>query len=759
MYLFMLDRIKPEKPDDYFLRLSRRKEKGVCFCRLNAYNKAIHDFLLKYYEAARLNGVIIEGRLNNPDQKNLAYYTEIMGTDFKMDPGFITNSLRKWLPRMTPGARMNVSKAMYDTLDGLRKVGKTDHVLKNAYIKFMCWLYYRFERIVNRLGEDDLPKILYEGSISNYEFLLMSLLSTAGCDILLLQYAGDAEYLKLDPGSERSMELKLPDMTAFPPGFSLKNIQEEIRRKGERDRLYGGSIRFEPCTNAWMTGNLLEDLRTDTRMRGEDKHFFYNSFCRMMGAEDKLTYENDLFQLQLSLKNSGRKILIADNNIEPPSVEEINAIRRKNYKEADQMILDLATNIRYAKAAEIQKMAIKAFVELMEEESKKSPANLNRLTNKAVYILCWIRRYFDSLFGDWNIPQVSCFFHMGACTNEAEAIFMRLLARLPVDVIIFQPSLSENCLVSDPLLYEVHHSESLNVSRFPRENRGLQAGTAAYHAERELDTIMYKDSGIYRDRQFIKANTLTLRTMYEEIPILWDQELKYRPNFSSVDELVNLPVIFAKVSGVKNGNLKEYWTGIKRLMTENTTVIKKVPSLSPASPNPIRSCAAEFYKNGKLQRERIKSHKAYSYGFLRDAMQEYLLDKLSFILSEGLIKGIGKNGTEYTVISVALNLDKTILRLIQNFDFTRKNPKLIYIITGEEMLSLEDTIYATFLHLVGFDILFFVPTGYQSAERYMDKSTLEEHQIGEYVYDLQIPDFDQVQIPRQSWLDRLFNPR
>ena len=50
-------------------------------------------------------------------------------------------------------------------------------MLRNAYIKFMCWLYYKFERIVNQLGQERLPKILYVGSVSNYELLLLGVLS------------------------------------------------------------------------------------------------------------------------------------------------------------------------------------------------------------------------------------------------------------------------------------------------------------------------------------------------------------------------------------------------------------------------------------------------------------------------------------------------------------------------------------------------------------------------------------------------------
>ena len=115
------------------------------------------------------------------------------------------------------------------------------------------------------------------------------------------------------------------------------------------------------------------------------------------------------------------------------------------------------------------------------------------------------------------------------------------------------------------------------------------------------------------------------------------------------------------------------------------------------------------------------------------------------------IKGIGENGTEYTVIAQILDLPKEILRLIQKFDFTKKNPKLIYINTGETMISLQDSILVTFLNLAGFDILFFV-------ENYFAEKLMEEHQIGEYKYDMQVPDLNNISTnsTRPSWRRKLF---
>lgn len=45
--------------------------------------------------------------------------------------------------------------------------------------------------------------------------------------------------------------------------------------------------------------------------------------------------------------------------------------------------------------------------------------------------------------------------------------------------------------------------------------------------------------------------------------------------------------------------------------------------------------------------------------------------------------------------------------MIQKFDFTKKNPKLIYINTTETVISLEDSILTAFLSLLGFDVVFF----------------------------------------------------
>lgn len=743
--------------DDFFFEYGKRREQGIYFYRINGYNDRIREFLARYYEEARKTGVVIEGKIPNPDEKNLAYYEEIMGMQFQLSMGFLLSSLQKWLPRMNDYQRNNVAASIYDTLNAMRREGKNDNMLRNAFIKFMCWLYYKFERVVNQLGENRIPKILYEGNVSNYELKLLCILAGAGCDIVLLQYQGDGAYCALDKDSRLSRKLEIPGMGGFPEGFCIKALRKEMEERVNAERLYGPPPKLQNCTNAWIEGKGLEDVLKPIQDRGQDGRFFYNCFLRIEGAEDKLTYLNELYRFQLEMAGAGRNLVIVEWELLPPSNEEINSIRRKQYGDTNRLIADLVANIIFAADMELQKILRKAFTDTVLEEAKKAGGNLNRLTNRTIYLLCWLKRFQDALFKKWKSPQVGCFVYLGGCQNENEAFFLRYLSRLPVDVVILVPDLNRKCCLQAEHLYELHFDDSLQVKRFPRESADLQLSTAAYHAERELDTIMYQDTGMYRNQQYQKGVSATLQSIYEEIAILWDQELKYRPNFDVTDSVVTMPVIYAKVSGVKEGQVQPYWVGIKKLLTPEALLIKGAPYLRPEDPNPVKAYATGFLKNGKLQRAKIKAHSCYTYGVLRDEVQEHILDKLQLLLDRRIIKGIYENGTEYTAIATILNMNRDILRMLQKFDFTKKNPKIVYINTSEAVLTLEDSILMAFLNLAGFDIVFYVPTGYQCVERYFNSIGMEEHQIGEYVYDLRIPDFDTISNkPRQSWREKLF---
>lgn len=750
----MFEHKKIQAADDFFAALSDRKEKGVYFYRICQYNAQVGEFLRKYYDMAQRFGVVIEGKIPNPDEKNLAYYTEIVGSAFARDEEFILKSLQKWMPRMNGTQQKDVASSIYGILCRMQQEGKNEHIQKNAYIKFFCWLYYKFERAARMLGGRDVPKILYEGEISRHELLMLSVLSGAGADVVLLMPGGDGAYQSLDPQSRYCDLLCLPGMGAFPPQFGIRQLREDAQAARLMPQPDGGAKSpLCRCTNAWIAGNGLEDALKKPAGRGNDPNLFYNCFIRISGVWDKMMYQNDLYQFTVSIKNSGRGLVIEEKKIPFPSTEEIASVRRSSSTDPGQMLLELSANISYAGNAGLNSLMRQAFLGIAREAAASPGMNANKLMSRAVYLICWLKRYKDRLFYKWKERDVSCFIFFGSCANETEALFLRFLARLPVDVLILSPDLGHDSCVADDMLYEIHYTETMAADRFPADGAGLHIGTAAYHAQQELNTSLYRDTGLYRPQQYAKANAVPLATTYEEIKILWDQELKYRPNFSTIDTAVHMPVLFAKASGIKDEAKEPYWTGIKKLITQDTILVKTAPKIRPTDANPMKSYAAGFFKNGRLQREKIKTHPHYPYGFLREEMQEHILDKLELLISRKMIRGTFENGTEYTIISTVLNLGKEITRLLQKFDFTKKNPKMIFINTAEQMYSLEDASLAVFLSLAGFDILFFSPAGYSCIEQYLNGKIIEEHQVGGYVYDLEVPDFNNM---RPSWREKFF---
>ena len=752
--MFQLGRI--EKLHDYFSACSRRREQAVFFYRVAGYSGEVAAFLTQYDQAARTNGVVIEGRIPNPDPKQLDYLAEMMGSDFQLDAGFLTQKLTRWLPRLTGTQREAVVTAMTATLQDLQAHGKNENMLRNAYIKYMCWLYYKFERILGRLGGDELPKILYDGTVSSYELQLLVILARAGADIVLLERAGDAGYLRCDPTSQYAQLYQAPGLTPFPADFSLRQLREQGRQQAERQKLYGAPAGIAPCTNAWMKAPDVKEILTAVRARGDDPKLFYNAFVVQYGVEDKLLFPSDMVAFYQQLKREGRKVCLENGRLPPPTPEEIAAVRRRNHQTAEQLAADLAANLQYPNNQQLQTLMRQAFLDVVLEEDKAVGGNLNRLRNKAVYLVAWMKRYQKDLFQNWQAPEVGVFILFGACSGDNEALFLRLLAKLPVDVLVLLPDLNAPCVLKDPALLDLHKEHSLPMTDFPVEPSQMRVRTAAYQAEREMDSILYQNTGLYRAKQHQKAEAVTLQTMYEEIGLLWDQELKYRPGFAAEGDTVTVPVLLEKICGIKDGPILPYWLDIKKLVTPETTLVTKLPWQTGLEANPMKPYATQFLRQGRLQREKIKQHKDYPYGILRPEIQDYLLDKLQVLLDEKLIAGTYQNGTEYTIVSTILGLPKDLLRRIQNFDFTKKNPKLILISTTEETLSLEDSILVAFLNLVGFDILFFVPTGYQSIEKYFQKPFANEHQLGPYRYDLQVPDFRTLHEGGKSSIRKLF---
>ncbi len=744
----MIDMNNNEVSEDLFVPLSKRSSKEVFFYRIPGFNDEISKIIDRYYAAVRKKGAILTGKLKNPDENQVAYFLQILGSEFRLDRSFLEESLGKWIAQLSSNRRTVLANELYDTLVDFRSLGKNEAMIKNLYVRLMCWIYYKLGSIITHIGDDDAPKILYGGAIGRHELCLLRLLHKCNCDVVFLQYCGENEYNALDPKGTMSKRISLPDMGAYPEDFDIKSIEAaEVQRK-KREQFYIGEAAVMAGTNIWLKGdNILEDLRTIPVSRGDDKRVFYNSLVRVEGVWDKLSYQNDLYTFYTEMKNSGRRIVLLEKRIPMPTNSELEGVERGSFKTKEQVVTALLRSVRLPVNEDLKKIFARAYVDVIFEEAERPGMTMQRLTTLAACVSCWLNRYGPSLFNSWTMPIVSLLIYLGGCRSAHEAAFLRVLSRLPCDVLILTPNLNEKCLLEDPKLFELKYTDSVNLTEYPTEMSAVQIGTVAYHAERELDSALYEGTGLYRDYQYKKASSVVLKTMLEEIDILWNQEMKFRPNFTVVNGVVSVPVIFAKVSGVRDAQPNKYWKWVQSLLTDNTFLIQSAPFIDRRNFNPMGVNSAALIKDGKLRRDYVISLREYQYRYLRKETQDLIFDKIDLLMSSRLISGTFKNGTEYIIASTLLNLPPDILKLIQGFDFTKFNPKVIYINTRETSISLEDAVLTAFLSLIGFDVLFLVPTGYQTVEGYFEKNILDEHKVGEYMYDLQVP---KLKMPKTS---------
>lgn len=499
-------------------------------------------------------------------------------------------------------------------------------------------------------------------------------------------------------------------------------------------QLYDQSDIYTPATNVWLSGDIFENSLKSDKDRGYDEKTFYNLFVKITGVNDTLQYQKDLFYWKNNLISKNKNVFILDN-LPSPTASEVNEIAQQNYVSNIHLITTLSRKIKIPFPT-LKNQIIKSFIECVFEESKKEDVTFNKLKNTAILLVCLFNRYCCQIFTKENEINMPTLIYFGVCQKPIEALFFQFLAFLPLDILLINPDINKKCILNDRRLFEKKYDNTLMITKFPTDIEKLNFGTVAYQAEKELETILYQDTGLYKLRQYKRSVVITLKTMYEELFILWAEENRFRPDFKTLDDKAVIPTICAKIYGVQDDNVSKYWDTIRKLVTEDTVLFTNTNFYGK---NDIIFNSTSAINKGKIDISRITKLKTYQYSIYREEVQMYIFDKLQELIDSKIIKGTFETGVEHKIVNVVMNLDKQILRLIQNMDFTKVNPKVILINTTEIEYNLEESIIIAFLHFIGFDISVFIPTGYRIIEKYFNQPLFIEYQIGEYVYELNAP--------------------
>ena len=436
-------------------------------------------------------------------------------------------------------------------------------------------------------------------------------------------------------------------------------------------------------------------------------------------------------------KALGRKYLVLENGINNPKFEE-NEKFNLNFNPKTINASNILKSYPLFNKSSIQ-VEVDNYINQLIVKRQFTVESQKENYIKVLYI--WLIRYLDIFFMERKLEKMPLAVIWGK-VNQREEEFIALLSLFPIDIIHFSPNIQDTYKdLSMEEIFRVRFGESSDrFELFPKNNIINKVATVAYNAERELDTILYTGTeGLYRPNQFKNIAPVVLKTTYEEIEILWEQQAKFRPSFETIGNLVNVGTIFAKVNGIQDNKKQEYLDRIKRMINSDTIVYQKLPFTTELADNTMSSFVRQVIFNKKVDFEKIKKSPYYKYGVYSEETQELIISKIEQLLTLDWCNEEVRN-LIYKTIETIFTLPTDIVQLIHSYDFTSQIPKLILFSGDTGVCSLEDSIVIMFLKLVGFDILVLAPTGYRLIEQYIKPGLFNNINIGEYDFSLQTID-------------------
>ena len=378
----------------------------------------------------------------------------------------------------------------------------------------------------------------------------------------------------------------------------------------------------------------------------------------------------------------------------------------------------------------------------------KSNETMDRHDIKVIinYMVHWIFIYSKELFEKFDYIGINPKILFYGDISKAEVFYLILLSTLGCDILYFNPKDPGTFQEIDKyntFSKEIVYNYKGEIKPFPT-NMDERIKTTAYSAKEELDKTLYTDdSGFYRAWQFADYNlqNVTLNTTYEEIYIWIKEKAHIREGFKVKGKAVIIPNIFAKVCGTHE-NHDTYWKEIDKVITQkftkfyNELPIMDIVHLEYGKFNQVYpSNAFSVFDTDKM----INSS-WWKYKELRTGLQKDMAEKIKELCLDPVIINVENEDLrdfQVDIFSVLINLDGTILELLQAFDYPEEVPKIV-VYNNEENgnLSFEDCIMLAFMNSMGIDIVIYNPSGYNDIENYISTEQYDIHRLENVSFEL-----------------------
>ncbi|MGN0649082.1 MAG: YceG family protein [Oscillospiraceae bacterium] len=702
------------------------------FVRIVGYDNSdsFRSKIITKFAAAQKNGLFFDNKLP------LASTAEIsQAASYAADNLDDERAIKAGIDSYFAQKRLNADTAQlaHLMLEAMNSCGANK---KNTYFVILCWLM--------KYAPAKPAEILYINKATKRELYLLYMLNLLGAAVTYVSLGEDAEFDAF-PYKNAVQLINGPQTAQVQIDFANLDLSRERQLADMRQAAesIAGRVQRADTTAA----GIFEDMMVTHKQRVIKRGGVFTDNCEipvymaaLIGYDEEAVYTNMLVKFKEGFASSKKQLIFIGKTLDNPTAEEVKLLGTVPRRSSEEMIDGLALLIKLPGDPVRTALAQKALKEVLTGIAATNQTVALNYGNK---LITWLYRCTQARKYSVQYEDIPLILYYGDI-SQSELFFLHFMSRSGFDVIYITPNKTMLQLTAekntDGRMQIFELPKSKDSGEYPDKPIKMKMATVAYSAERELDEMMYNgDAGIFRDFQFPNSQSITLKTTYEEIDILWKHEAKFRSGFSVSGNLVCVPNIFAKISGVKDGNINAYWDDVRAKLTPETVLYVKTSAAQTPGGLDL-SAYRSFYRNGKIDTERLKSSMLNKYSYLPDRIQDLILFKLQETIDSGYLKLQGDD-LMCAVMHFGLNLDKEMLKIIQRFDFTKQIPKLIYIDPVEETFTLQECVLAVLCSIIGFDVLIYTPTGYKNIETFVKPEAFEEHTMNEFLYNLEVPRF------------------
>jgi hypothetical protein len=422
--------------------------------------------------------------------------------------------------------------------------------------------------------------------------------------------------------------------------------------------------------------------------------------------------------------------------------EQSLSIRGFVSKLDDEKLLPTVENFlvnRQIREAAIKMIELYANTEKEWLESKEFYFVLNDVMN-------WIFHLENDLKKAEPLERMPAFLWYGNY-RKSHQFLSCFLIDLGCDLVSFNPAGNDILSIrkQDSVNIILHTFPDISTPKpFPMEMQ-MKTTTVAFRASKEIEKILdCEGTVIYKPwqlREYI-PNAITLKTTYDEMFLVAGEKAMFRPHFDLQKKAVNIPVIFAKVSGVTI-NRRDYWNRLHSLtLQENTYLVKSLP-FAPGANNDFRfHYQKSLDHDGLLNPEKMAGAHFWKYSHLSAGLQKGLATAIRNICANPKLKPRNsekEDDVKVYLFNQAMQVPEMVLKMLQKFDYSQNVPKLILFnnqLNGS--LTRPDSALLLLLNQFGVDIMIYNPAGQSDIENYIDQSAFESHWLEDVVFEQEL---------------------